>query len=154
MGNGAARFFEDDDLNFVFLIVLGGAYDRVADVGACLAIADRIEDGDAGSAFAAFTAAGARLAVIADEAATAGHRISAREAYLQAANYTFAETYFADQAGASDRFGPTWLRHQELWDAGASLLDPPMERVRIAFEGATLPAFSSESTIRAAAGHS
>ena len=24
---GTARFFEDDDLNFVFLIVLGGAYD-------------------------------------------------------------------------------------------------------------------------------
>jgi hypothetical protein len=34
MASSAARFFEDDDLNFVFLIVLGGAYDRAADVGA------------------------------------------------------------------------------------------------------------------------
>jgi hypothetical protein len=32
-GNGAS-FFEDDEINFVFLIALGGAYDRVADVGA------------------------------------------------------------------------------------------------------------------------
>jgi hypothetical protein len=141
MANRAARFFDDDDLNFVFLIVLGGAYDRAADVGACLAIADRIEDGNAASAFAAFTQAGARLATMAEGAATAGRRISAREAYMQAANYTFAATYFADQAGASDRFAPTWLRHQELWDAGASLFDPPMERVRLPFQGATLPGY-------------
>jgi hypothetical protein len=33
LATSSARFFEDEDLNFVFLIVLGGAYDRVADVG-------------------------------------------------------------------------------------------------------------------------
>ena len=137
----SARFFEDDDINFVFLMVLGGAYDRVADVGACLAIADRIEDGDAGTAYEAFAAAGERLAAIAGTAAAAGRRISAREAYLQAANYTFAATYFADQMGAPERFAPTWLRHQALWNAGAALLDPSMEEVRIRYEDSTLPGY-------------
>jgi hypothetical protein len=141
MAGSRAKFFEDDDLNFVFLIVLGGAYDRVADVGACLAIADQIEDGDAASAYAAFAAAGERLAGIAEDAAAAGRRISAREAYLQAANYIFAATYFADAMGASERFAPTWLRHQALWNAGASLLEPPMEQVRIPYEDTTLPGY-------------
>jgi hypothetical protein len=138
---GRARFFEEADLDFVFLIVLGGAYDRVADVGAALAIADRIEDGNAASAFDAFTSAGERLTTIADAAAAAGRRTSAREAYLQAANYTFAATYFADATGAPERFAPTWLRHQALWNAGAALLDPPMEQMRIRYENTTLPGY-------------
>jgi hypothetical protein len=137
----SARFFEDDDLEFVFLIALGGAYDRVADVGACLAIADRIEDGDARSAHDAFAAAGARLAAIAAQSAAGGHRVSAREAWMQAANYVFASTYLIDRMGAPERFAPTWLEHQTLWNRGAALLDPPMEQMRIPYEGTTLPGF-------------
>ena len=34
MAGSRASVFEDDTINFVFLIVLGGAYDRGADVGA------------------------------------------------------------------------------------------------------------------------
>jgi hypothetical protein len=141
MKTSSARFFEDEDLNFVFLIVLGGAYDRVADVGACLAIADQITDGDAKSAYDAFAGAGAKRAAIADRALAAGHRTSAREAYMQAANYVAASTYFIDRMGAPERFAPTWLEHQALWNKGATLLDPPMEEVRIPYEGATLPGY-------------
>ena len=139
--HSAARFFQDDDFNFVFLTMLGGAYYQVADVGACLAIAAQIQDGDAASAVQAMTEAGERLAAIGDQAAAAGRRVSACQAYLQAANYTFTATYFLDRMGAPDRFAPTWLRHQALWDQGAALLDPPMEHVRIPYEGTTLPGF-------------
>ena len=141
MNTSSARFFKDEDLDFVFMIVLGGAYDRVADVGACLAIADQIEDGDARSAHDAFAAAGARLAGIAEQALAAGHRVSAREAYMQAANYAFASTYLIDRMGAPERFAPAWQEHQALWSKGAALLDPPMEQVRIAYEGTTLPGY-------------
>jgi hypothetical protein len=137
----AARFFADEDFNFVFHNVLGGAYYRIADVGACLAIADEITDGDSASAVQAMTAAGDRLAAIADQAAAAGHRVSARDAYMQAANYTFAASYFVDGMGAPERFGPLWLRHQTLWDEATALLEPPVEHVRIAYEGTTLPGF-------------
>src|SRR5215204_3951634 len=118
--HGAARFFQDADFNFVFLRMLGGAYHHVADVGACLAIAAQIQDGDAASAFQALTAAGDRLSASADAAAAAGRQVSARQAYLQAANYTFAATHFIDRMGAPDRFAPTWLRHQALWEQGAA----------------------------------
>jgi len=36
-----ARFFQSEDMNFVFLMMLGGAYYGAADVGAALAIADQ-----------------------------------------------------------------------------------------------------------------
>jgi len=59
-------------MNFVFLMMLGGAYYGAADVGAALAIADQIEDGDPASAFRAFSAAGERLAATGDDALAAG----------------------------------------------------------------------------------
>jgi hypothetical protein len=137
----SAAFFEDEATNFTFLIALGGAYYRAADVGTCLAIAARIEDGDPASAFEAFSNAGARLEAIADAAAAASHRVSAWEAYLQAANYFGSATYFADPMGAPERFAPAWLRHQALFDKAAAMLDPPMERVSISYEGTTLPGY-------------
>jgi hypothetical protein len=136
-----SAFFQDELTNVTFLIALGGAYYRAADVGTCLAIAAKIDDGDAASAFKAFSSAGATLEAHADLAAAAGHRVSAREAYLQAANYFGAATYFADATGAPESFAPTWLRHQALFDKGAALLGPPMERVRIPYEGTTLPGY-------------
>jgi dienelactone hydrolase len=137
----AASFFEDEEFNFVFNMMLGGAYYGLADVGVCLAIADQITDGDAASAVQAMTAAGDRYAAIADQALAAGHRVSARDAYLQAANYLFHASFFVDRMGAPERFGPIWLRHQALWDQGTALLDPPVEHVRIAYEGTSLPGF-------------
>src|SRR3974377_872407 len=49
----ASRFFEDPEINYVFQVMLGGAYYRAADIGACLAIADQIVDGNRPSAFRA-----------------------------------------------------------------------------------------------------
>ena len=74
--------------------MLGGAYYRAADIGACLAIADQIVDGDRPSALRALLVAGDRLSAVAETAAANGLRTSAREAYMQAANYIFSATYF------------------------------------------------------------
>jgi hypothetical protein len=138
----AARYFRDISLNFEFLMMLGGAYSRLADVGTCLAIADQVGyDGDAAAFVAATTAAAERQAASGDQALAAGRRTSAREAYLQAANYTFAATMFVDETGASDRFAPLWLRQQALFEQASALLDPPAELVRIPYENTTLPGY-------------
>ncbi len=105
--HSGAGFFQDDDFNYVFLGMPGGAHYQVADVGACLAIADQITDGDAAIAFQAMTAAGERLTLSGDQAAAAGRRVTARKAYLQAANHTFAGTYFIDRMQAPALFAPT-----------------------------------------------
>src|SRR5262249_14467215 len=71
----AARYFRDFDLNFEYLMMLGGAYYRLADVGTCLAIADEITfEGDAAAAVRAMTAAAERLAAFGDQALAAGRR--------------------------------------------------------------------------------
>jgi hypothetical protein len=138
----AARYFRDTSINFEFLMMLGGAYSRIADVGTCLAIADEIGyDGDAAAAVRAMTAAADRQAAVGDQALAAGRRASALEAYMQAANYTFAATMFVDETGASDRFAPLWLRQQALFEQASALLDPPAELVRIPYEGTTLPGY-------------
>src|ERR1700758_1376697 len=92
----ASHFFEDPDINEVFQRMVGAAYYRAADIGACLTIADQIIDGDRPSALRALLVAGDRLSAIAETSARNRRQVSAREAYLQAANYIFWATYFLD----------------------------------------------------------
>lgn len=128
-------------MNFVFLGVLGGAYCGVGDVGATLRIADEIEDGNAASAFTAFTKSAERSRAMADAALAAGHRVTAREAYLQSSTYAFAATYFCDRMGAPERIVPTWARSRSAMDAAFALFARPVERVSVPYEGTTLPCY-------------
>ena len=137
----ADQFFESTSINFEFLNLLGGASFGVSEIGACLEIVDQARDGSAKSAVAALLGMGRRLAAGGDQAAPAGHRVSASQAYIQAANYTFTAANLVDEAGESDQISRTWLQHQAWWDTGASMLDPPMERVSIPYEGTTLPRY-------------
>lgn len=136
-----SRLFEDQGLNYVFQTMLGGAYYQAADIGTCLAIADQIVDGDWPSALRALLVAGDRLSAVAETAAANGLRTSAREAYMQAANYIFSATYFVNPIGPSDAFDFNWLRHQELWDKAAALLDPPVDHLPFPYEKTTLPGY-------------
>jgi pimeloyl-ACP methyl ester carboxylesterase len=136
-----SRFFEDSDINYVFQVLLGGAYYRTADIGTCLAIADQIVDGDRSSALRALLVAGDRLSAAAEASATNGLRTSAREAYMQAANYIFSATYFVNPTGPPDAFAFNWQRHQELWDKAGALLDPPVDYLPFPYEKTTLPGY-------------
>jgi alpha-beta hydrolase superfamily lysophospholipase len=137
----ASLFFEDQDMNYVFQEMLGGAYYRAADIGACLAIADQIVDGDRLSALRALLVAGDRLSATAAKSAASGCRTSAREAYMQAANYIFYATHFVNPIAAPDAFAFDWVRHQELWDKAAALLEPPADYLPFPYEKTTLPGY-------------
>ena len=137
----ASLFFQDQDMNYIFLQMLGGAYYRVADIGACLAIADQIVDGDRPSALRALLVAGDRLSATAAACASNGCRTSAREAYMQAANYLFYATHFVNPVAAPDAFAFDWIRHQELWEKAAALLDPPADYLPFPYEKTTLPGY-------------
>src|SRR5918911_741733 len=65
----------------------------MANVGECLAIANRITPGDRDSWYRAWSEFATRLVGQADEAAKDGHRVSARGAYLRAAEY-FRQAFF------------------------------------------------------------
>jgi hypothetical protein len=135
------RLFDDAYFNYIFSVLLGSAYHRGADVGTCLAIADQISDGDRSSAFRALAVAADRLSGLAAEAEAAGDRISARESYMHAASYLFFATFFINLTNAPDGFKLHWLRHQELWDKAAALLDPNAELLPFPYEKKTLPGY-------------
>ena len=122
--------------------MLGAAYYRAADIGACLAIADQIIDGDRPSALRALLDAGDRLSAIAEtSAAASGLRVSAREAYMQAANYIFASTYFINPR---DRPTPLLSTGCVIRISGTKpprYVDPPVDYFPFPYEKTTLPGY-------------
>lgn len=121
--------------------MLGGTYFGVGDAGTTLAMMDEVEDGNAASAFSALTTYGNRARQAADAALKAGHRVSARDLYLQASNYLFAATYFCDGMGAPETMMPTWQSSRTVLDQAFALFTYPVEAVRIPYAGTTLPGY-------------
>ncbi|MGH8318584.1 MAG: alpha/beta hydrolase family protein [Steroidobacteraceae bacterium] len=64
--------------------------------------------------------------------------MSARAAYLWAANYLYASLYFLDGAGDPGRMLPTWKHYESCWMEAAALSTPAVERVEIPYENTTL----------------
>ena len=136
-----ARFFKDDDFEFMVELTLGATYHRGADVGECLAVAERIRNGDPESWFREWSGLGDRLSEQGHACEQDGHRVSAREAFLRAATYYHAVTFFVDSTKDPDRFLPTWKLHRDAWDRAVALFDPPAEQVRIPYEGRELEGY-------------
>ncbi|HUI43851.1 MAG TPA: hypothetical protein VL523_17965, partial [Terriglobia bacterium] len=98
--------FADPDFGFTALIALGSSYYRQCDPGKLLAILSQIEPGDFESAWKAFHDAGVEAQVLAQDAASKRHTVSAREAYLWAAGYFKAALRAVDGSKDPDRAYP------------------------------------------------
>ena len=92
--SGLKVFFDDPEFDGQFARTLGKTAVGMADVGECLAAASRMTAGDYGSWRDSWHATAERIERIADEAAKAGRRRSAGEAYLRAAEYHRASYFF------------------------------------------------------------
>ncbi|GAA4727428.1 alpha/beta fold hydrolase [Modestobacter marinus] len=86
-------YFDDVPLDGQLQRSVGKAASGMGDVGECLAIAGRITPGDRDSWYRAWSGFATRLVGQADQAAEDGHRVSARGAYLRAAEY-FRQAFF------------------------------------------------------------
>ena len=86
-------YFDDVSFDGQLQRSVGKADSGMANVGECLAIAGQITPGDRDSWYRAWSGFAARLVSQAGEAARAGHRVSARGAYLRAAEY-FRQAFF------------------------------------------------------------
>jgi hypothetical protein len=86
-------YFDDVALDGQLQRSVGKSDSGMANVGECLAVAEQITPGDRGSWYRAWSVFGTRLADQGDEAAKAGHPVSARGAYLRAAEY-FRQAFF------------------------------------------------------------
>jgi Esterase FrsA-like len=134
----AGQLFADPTFGFTTRIALGSSYYGCANPGKIFAIASKITDGNFESAYQAYHAAGSEANQWAEEAARKNHRVSARDAYLWAANYFFAAIYFLDGTADPARLLPTWKQYEDCWAAAAALCTPLIERVEIPYENTTL----------------
>jgi hypothetical protein len=102
-------YFDDVAFDGQLQRSVGKADSGMANVGECLAIAERITPGDRDSWYRAWSDFGVRLVSRGDAAAKAGHAVSAWGAHLRAAEY-FRQAFFfhRDDLGAAmmSRLGP------------------------------------------------
>jgi hypothetical protein len=134
----APRFFKDDDFEFMTEIALGAAAYRAAEAGEVLATAARIKSGDYQSWVGEWEASAERVRGLAEASRGAGHRVSARDAYLRASTYYFNAAFFVVGTPEGERLPELWRAHRDCFERAAALFDPPFERVAIPYEGAAL----------------
>jgi alpha-beta hydrolase superfamily lysophospholipase len=138
---GHAYFFKDPTFEYVFLVSLGRAYQQAGNVGKVLWLTRQVRDGDHESAYQAFKSAGDEAAAMADASLRAGHRDSARQAFLWAQNYYDSAMYFVDGSADPTRLLPTWELLYGCWLKSVPLFRTPVESVLITYEDTQLHGF-------------
>jgi pimeloyl-ACP methyl ester carboxylesterase len=134
--------FDDVAFSFETLRATGFAEYQGAQLGEVIALASRVADGDEDSWLAEWSALARRVHAVADAAASAGHRVSAREAYLRASNYYRNSEFFRREHPASDPQVRELSRlARETFAAALPFFDTPVERIAIPYEGTTLPGY-------------
>src|SRR4051794_35071015 len=104
--------------------MLGALRAGCGDAGEIMTAVAAITDGDATTWVTAWQSLGDRVAKIADDALAAGHRVSAREAYLRAAAYYAAVLDEVDGVKDADTALQTAFHaHRRCFDAYAGLRD-------------------------------
>lgn len=137
--DGAVLFSADSDRDFEIRSVIGHATEGAADIGEVLAATAGIRKNDHQGWFAAWTGLAERTAGVADDAAAAGHRVSAAEAYLRASAYFGVAVNALSALPDTDDLVAVFRRQRAAWDAFISVTPASVTRVDIPFEPASLP---------------
>ncbi len=112
-----------------------------ADLGECYAIAEAIREGDGESWRGAWTAFADRLSREAEASFKAGHRRSAHETFLRAANYYRAGTLFDLRPGSIDRLRAGYRLQRDAFRQAMAAREGWAEAIGIPFAGAVLPGY-------------
>lgn len=134
-------FIRHRQMDFETQALLGGCYYGAADAGEILATIEKIPSGDFEKWYREWYALGERIEGIAEVCAAAGNPVSARRAFLRAANYFAAATIFIDGTADPSRGVPTWQRHLSCWERFCASLTPPVEKVQIPYEDTAMPGY-------------
>lgn len=139
----ATVFFKEPALNFQMLFALGGAPYGASEVGEVLATFDRIHGkGDKLSAvYEEFLRLGRQVRADANRRRDAGHRESARRAYLRATMYLDQALFYALASKAPTRRheGALYREMEATWASAAALFRPRFEPVKVPRKGGDLP---------------
>ena len=132
--------FQDPTFSLQLLRAMGETYYKGADIGECLSTAYRIKEGDFESWYTEWLKTAKRVHKYAEDCLAAGHKISAREAYLRASNY-YRVAEFLLINSEDPRIQTTWGSSKECFSSAGKLFSPPFESIEIPYEGTTLPGY-------------
>ena len=137
------RLFAAPDMNFSAAFALGETAYGAGEAGEILATVNAINAAGAShqAFYDGFIAAAGRVGAIAADALAAGHRASARSAFLRSAQYYNQALFFVLGTGTPDREAAIYALMQRQWNAATQLFDPPFEPVQIPYETTTLPGY-------------
>lgn len=134
--------FDDESFSFETLRAAGFANDGGSDLGEVLATARNIGEGDEDAWLREWKTTAQRVHAIGSRALAAGHRVSAREALLRASNYyRTAEFYRRDDPASDPEVKLLSALSRETFAQAATLMDTPVEAVRIPYQDTGLPGY-------------
>ncbi|NCC26434.1 MAG: alpha/beta hydrolase, partial [Deltaproteobacteria bacterium] len=138
-------FFQDGDMDFHFgNLVLGSAVNGGVEIGEAFYAASHIEDGDAASWQREWFDLARRAEARGEQSLAAGHRISARDQLLRAANYY--RISLISMLPDNPAFEVRGAKVRQLFKKAGALFDPPIESFEIPFEGKVLPGYFWKAT--------
>jgi hypothetical protein len=139
-------FFKDGDMDFHFgSLVLGATVNGGAEIGEAFYAASHIKDGDAADWQREWAELAWRVEARGEKSLAAGHKVSARDQLLRAADYYRFSLISMDPA--NPRFQERGAKVRKLMRQAGTLFQQPLEYIEIPFEGVKLPGY-----FRAAAG--
>ena len=135
--------FFPDNIEFWFKAkrAFGAASYGSSEFGEVMASLNRITSGDYDGWYNEWNATAERISAEADAQLTAGHRVSARDGYLRAANYFRASEFFLHGNHKDPRIYSAYKKSIRAYKLSASLFDPPILPVEIPYENTTLPGY-------------
>jgi len=134
--------FADESFSFETLRTTGFASYGGAELGEVLATAAAIKNKDESSWLTSWRATADRVNDLAERQLAAGHRVSAREAFLRASNYYRTSEFFRRESPTGDPVVKAISSaSRDSFAAAARLFDTPVEPVAIPYEGTTLPGY-------------
>ncbi len=131
--------FTDPTFSFELLRTASYGLYGGSEIGEVLATAMQIREGDFESWHVAWQRTAARIETVAKDTLLKGHRISAAQAFLRASNYYRTAEFFLDPG--DPRRLPTFEKSRATFWQFLELSGLCVERVRIPYEGTTLPGY-------------
>lgn len=125
--------------NFEFVRGLSLQAAGAAEYGECMDTIGRVAHNNFDSWITQWAATADRVAGFAEREWQLGNRVSARAAFLRAANYYRMAVFYAVYTDA--RHTDLWRRSKDCFHRMVALMDSPVECVDIDFETARLPAY-------------